>query len=262
MRIAAPVPIILLVAAVALADPYGPPHAVTDMAPFCATCHASTSLGQLPDLAPDIAAGETIEEKHLKEIKTGSPYKDLTSAERVTLLSAIRWVDEHAAVTIQAPAKAKRNSRVEVTVTTKGGAGPVVGVSLVDSAVRYQARPISSSGFKILGPPLVVGPDRKTQAQWIDRRLKGADMGLNTIMIFGIQGIAVADRVDETRTTWTLRTPAEPGGYTLAAAFYYGTEKAHALGTVIRNGRAEPRGGLTGGSGRIMFSTLIAITVY
>src|SRR5205823_15128791 len=40
--------------AVALADPYGPPHAVTDMAPFCASCHSSVNVAQLTDLRPEI----------------------------------------------------------------------------------------------------------------------------------------------------------------------------------------------------------------
>src|SRR6266496_2629731 len=99
----------LTVTAVALADPYGPPHAVTDMAPFCATCHASTSMAQMSDLRPEVAAAETIEEKHLKQIKTGAAYKDLTLAERETLLSAVRWVDEQAAVMLSAPRQARRN---------------------------------------------------------------------------------------------------------------------------------------------------------
>src|SRR5438270_12555700 len=66
--------------------------------------------------------------------------------------------------------------------------------------------------------------------------------------------------VSETRTTWSLRTPAEPGVYRIAVAFYYGTEKAHPLGTVIKNGRPEPRGGMNGPSGRIMFSSLFYLT--
>ncbi len=86
-------------------------------------------------------------------------------------------------------------------------------------------------------------------------------MGLNTVMITGIEGDPVTKRVDETRTTWVLRTPPEPGSYSLAAAFYYGTEKGRPLGTVIRNGRAEPHGGAGGASGRIMFSDVIKISV-
>ena len=262
MRLFVPCVISILVAtAIALADPYGPPYAVTDMAPFCVTCHASTSLAQLPDLPPEIAVTETIEQKHLKHLQTSAIYKDLTSAERQTLLNAVKWADEQATVTIGGPGQAKRNSRFEVTVITRGGAGPVIGVSLVDSVVRFQARPIGSSGFKVVGPPLIIGPDRKAQTDWIDRRMRGSELGLSTIMVEGIQGDALTRQVDETRTTWTLRAPPEPGVYGIAAAFYYGTEKTHPLGIVMRKGRAEPKGGPSGGSGRVMFSTLLKINV-
>src|SRR5438132_3020225 len=47
--------------------------------------------------------------------------------------------------------------------------------SLVDSAIRYQARPISASGFKVVGPALVAGPNGKAQVQWAERRLRGAE---------------------------------------------------------------------------------------
>jgi hypothetical protein len=251
----------VLIATVSLADPYGPPHAVTDMAPYCATCHASTSLAQLPDLRPETAVLETIEEKHLKTIKKGATYKDLTPTEAEALLKAVQWTDESATVSIKVTSVARRNSSVEVTVITRGGAGPVIGVSLVDSTVRFQARPIGSSGFIVLGPPVVIGPDRKTQSGWIDRRMRGFDLGLSTVMITGVKGDAVTQQISETRTTWTLRTPAQPGAYSIAAAFYYGTEKSHPLGTVVRNGTAMPRGGANGASGRVMFSQLLKITI-
>ena len=108
---------------------------------------------------------------------------------------------------------------------------------------------------------MVVGPDHKAQADWIDRRVRGSDLSLSTIMITGIHGDAETQQLSETRTTWSLRTPAEPGVYRIAVAFYYGTEKAHPLGTVIQSGRPEPRGGLNGPSGRIMFSNLLTISV-
>src|SRR5439155_15110560 len=205
----------------------------------CATCHASTSPAQLQDLPAEVAAGETIEVKHLSRIRTDPAYRDLSAADREQLIAAIKWMDEQASVTIQAPSQARRSSRIEVTVVTRGGAGPVVGVSLVDSAIRYQARPISANGFKVLGPALAAGPNGKPQAQWAERRLRGSDMGLNTVMIEGIQGDPVTKRVDQTRTTWVLRTPPEPGSYSLAAAYYYGTVKVRPLGAVIRTGRAE-----------------------
>ena len=137
MRIIAPIlSLTLLAAAVALADPYGPPYAVTDMAPFCATCHASTSPAQLLDLPAEAAAAETTEGKHFVRIRTDPAYRDLSPADRERLIAAIKWVDEQASVTIQVPSQARRSSRIEVTVVTRGGAGPVVGVSLVDSAIR------------------------------------------------------------------------------------------------------------------------------
>ena len=262
MRILMPFAIAAVIGgAVAWADPYGPPHAVTDMAPFCASCHASVNVAQLPDLRPEIAMTETIEEKHIKHITTDAAYKDLTPEERQSLIKAVQWVDQHATVSITGPVRAKRNTRIAVTVVTNGGAGPVIGLSLVDSLLRFQARPISSSGFKVLGPPMVVGPDHKAQADWIDRRVRGSDLSLSTIMITGIHGDAETQQLSETRTTWSLRTPAEPGVYRIAVAFYYGTEKAHPLGTVTQSGRPEPRGGLNGPSGRIMFSNLLTISV-
>ncbi len=262
MRIAAPLlSLTVLAAAGALADPYGPPHAVTDMAPFCASCHSSTSLDQLRDLPPDAAAAETIEGKHINRIKTDPAYKNLSPADREQLVAAIKWVDEQASVKILAPPQARRNSRIEVTVVTRGGAGPVVGVSLVDSALRFQARPIGSSGFKVIGPALVLGPDGKPQAQWAERRMRGSDMGLNTVLISGIKGDPVTKRIDETRTTWVLRTPPEPGAYSLAAAFYYGTEKAHPLGLRALDGQASSPVRYSGASGRIMFSDVVKISV-
>src|SRR2546427_1412651 len=148
--------LVMIGAAVALADPYGPPYAVTDMAPFCATCLAPTGPDRWLDFPAEAAAAETTEGKHFGRIRTDPVYRDLSPADRERLIAAIKWVDEQASVTIQVPSQARRNSRIEVTVVTRGGTGPVGGVSLVDSAIRYQARPISASGFKVVGPALVV----------------------------------------------------------------------------------------------------------
>src|SRR3989441_11921533 len=111
MRIIVPLlSLTVLATTVALADPYGPPYAVTDMAPFCATCHASASPAQLQGLPADVAAGETIDGKHLSRIKTDPAYRDLSPADREQLIAAIKWVDEQASVTIKAPFQARRNS--------------------------------------------------------------------------------------------------------------------------------------------------------
>ena len=61
---------------------------------------------------------------------------------------------------------------------------------------------------------------------------------------------------------FTLRAPAAPGTYPLAAAYWYGTEKATLLGyTTNALGQKEVRGGVAGGSGRVMFSKLQQIQV-
>src|SRR2546422_10833039 len=119
------------------------------MAPFCAPCHAPPSPAQLRALPAGAGAAETTEGKHFGRIRTDPVYRALSPADRERLIAAIKWVDEQASVTIQVPSQARRNSRIEVTVVTRGGAGPVVGVSLVDSAIRYQARPISASGSNV-----------------------------------------------------------------------------------------------------------------
>src|SRR5881409_204199 len=97
MRFLAPMlPFVMIGAAMAVADPYGPPYAVTDMAPFCATCHASTSPAQLLDLPAEAAAAETTEGKHFVRIRTDPAYRDLSPADRERLIAAIKWVDEQA----------------------------------------------------------------------------------------------------------------------------------------------------------------------
>src|SRR5207245_9795047 len=97
--------LVMIGAAVALADPYGPPYADTDSAPFCATCHASASPAQLPDLPAEAAAAETTEGKLFGRIRTDPVYRDLSPADRERLIAAIKWVDEQASVTIQVPSQ-------------------------------------------------------------------------------------------------------------------------------------------------------------
>src|SRR5256712_4713180 len=170
------------------------------MPPFGARGHASPGRARLLAFPAEAAAAETTEGKHFGRIRTAPVYRARSPADRERLIAAIKWVDEQASVTIQVPSQARRNSRIEVTVVTRGGAGPVVGVSLVDSAIRYQARPISASGFKVVGPALVAGPNGKPQAQWAQRPPPGAEMGLNTGLIPGLAGDPVTKRVDEDRT--------------------------------------------------------------
>jgi hypothetical protein len=122
-----------------------------------------------------------------------------------------------------------RGQTITVTVTVKGGSGPVAGVALLDSDLRYQARPIASDGWVVVGAPKVIGPDGAEQTKWVDSRVEG------------------------------LR---KKGKYTIAAAFLYGTEKASAIGAVPQvGGGFLPRGGGTAPSGHMKFSPLATITV-
>ena len=51
------------------------------------------------------------------------------------------------------PARVAPGGVFEVTVRVTGGAGPVVGVALVDAAHRYHARPAPGVGWHVEGPP-------------------------------------------------------------------------------------------------------------
>jgi len=117
----------------------------------------------------------------------------------------------------------------------------VVGVSLVDSAIRYQARPISSSGFKVVGPALVRARTATTDA--VARTpAPGSGHGLNP-HDHRHEGDPVTESGRRDRTTWVLRTPPEPGSYSLTAAFYYGTEKGRRWDGNTQRPRRAPRRG-------------------
>ena len=46
----------------------------------------------------------------------------------------------------------------------------MVGVFLVDRAHRWYARPASSAGWQIVGPPKIMGSDGLPQTEWLHRR--------------------------------------------------------------------------------------------
>lgn len=243
--------------------PNGPLIQVTDLAPACAACHSSVSADQVRNLPPDFAARQVVDAKHFKAILSGAgAYKDLSPADREKLVEDVKLVDAHAAVTLTAPATVARGQRVTVTVTVKGGSGPVVGVALVDSNLRYQARPIASDGWLVVGAPKVVGPDGAEQTKWVDSRVEGLRKNLSFVLVYGVKADLSRKQFSEGRVTWTLRAPREPGKYTLAAAFMYGTEKASPVGAVPQaGGGVLPRGGSAAPSGHMKFSPLATITV-
>lgn len=243
--------------------PNGPRIHFSDLTPACAGCHSSVDAEQLRDLPPAFASKQLVEAKHYQAILTGArAYKDLSPADRKKLVGDIKRVDANASVTLLAPGTAARGEQITVTVMARGGAGPVLGVSLLDSNLRYQARPIASDGWLVVGAPRVVGPDGAVQTKWADSRAEGLRKNLSFVLVFGAKSDLARQSFPQAKVTWTLRAPRDPGEYQIAAAFLYGTEKASPLGAVPKAGGGFlPVGGGAAPSGRIKFSPVATITV-
>ena len=252
---------VLSVVSTVHAYPNGPLWYATDVAPYCAGCHASTSPDQFPEHPKEFGQQWTIEGKHLGDIEKAQAYQDLKPDEKKQLIASIKKVDANASISLNGPQTIKAGKIFSVTVTAKGGAGPVVGLALLDNDVRFQSRPISSTGFKIMAPPKITGPDGKVQKKWNGMRYKKLDGNINFAIVFGIKPDLQKNTFDTSKAEWTLRAPTDPGTYTIAAVFFYGTEMATPLGTIEQFGRKLPKGGFLGHSGRVKFSTVHTITV-
>lgn len=251
-----------ILAPTAAAYPGGTPSYQTDAAPYCAGCHSSRSVDVLEG-AGERATKELTERKHIALILSGQKnYESLTEPDRKTLAEQIRALDEASTVTLTAPERVQAGTTFEVTVDVTGGAGPVVGVALVDRAHRWYARPAASVGWSVAAPPRIVGSDGQPQQEWLARRPEAMGRNLSYVNITGIESDSAARKWASGQVTFTLRAPLEPGTYPLAAAYLYGTEKSTVLGyTTNAVGWKEPRGGTGGGSGRVMFSDVLQIQV-
>lgn len=251
-------------AAPASGYPGGTPDYQTDVAPFCASCHASRGESALAG-AGERAAKETAERKHLALIETGAASTDyalLSQVDRQTLAAHVRAVDAASTVSLIAPARVRPGQTFPVTVKLTGGAGPVVGVALVDADHRWLARPAPSAGWVVAEQPLVIGPDGQPQTAWIEKRPAEAGRGLAYVNVTGLEADAEAGRWPTAEVTFTLRAPEQLGPLPLAAVYFYGTEKASPLGTVTDAlGRKHPRGGFTGSSGRLLFTPVRRIEI-
>lgn len=244
------------------AYPNGTTEYVTEAGPFCAGCHSSRQESQLREIAKEEAARELVDAKHVATITSGKgSYEKLSAADRTALVAHVRAVDAATTITFEVPTSVKAGTTLTVTAKAHGGAGPVVGVMLLDSDLRYQSRTPAADGWAITAAPAVTGPDGKPQTTWIDKRAPGLARNLNYVMVYGMKGDAVAKTYGEATVAYTLRAPSKPGDYTLAAALLYGTEKASPLGTVKREGVDLPLGGFAGASGRILFSPAQTVTV-
>jgi hypothetical protein len=240
----------------------GPLRNVTDLAPTCAGCHSSYSKDQLRNEPEAFASAQVKETKHYKAIEDGTgPYQQMAPPDRQKLLADVKLMDELASVTLNAPSTLQPGQEAQITVTVKGGHG-VVGVFLLDTDLRFQARPIQGEGWLIAGPPKVWGGDGQEQTKWVDSRAQGLHKNLNSAIIFDQKTDLAAKKPAEGRVVWAVRAPREPGTYTITAAFHYGAERASSVGTVTTpTGAVLPRGGPGGASARIMFAKPVTVTV-
>jgi hypothetical protein len=248
----------------AAAYPGGTPTYVTDVAPYCASCHSSVSEDQFQGVPPTRSSAEVVVNKHLAKIKAGapdSPYAKLTPAERDELIASVQKIDAATTVKITAPANVKAGAEVEVTIEAKGGGAPVLGLALVDSNQRWQAAPATSRGWLVLEKPKVTGPDGQPQTKFTDGRNPALPPGTTYVNVDGISPDPAAGKFSTVKVTWKLRAPAQAGSVPLAAVMFYGTEVSAAHGAVDTPYGKSPLGGFTGSSGRIRFSDVLKISV-
>ncbi|MBW1883886.1 MAG: hypothetical protein JRJ58_10190 [Deltaproteobacteria bacterium] len=248
-------------AELASAFPGGTPDSQTDVSPQCAACHASTADTDLSGLG-ERAAAELPLNKHFAPIRAGiGPYSELSEPDRARLIELLSAVDRNSTIQLEHPAQVAPGEVFQVTVKITGGAGPAVGIGLVDRAHRFFARPASSIGWQVVGAPSILGP-KGPQSSWIERRPERDGRGITFVNVLGIESSADSDKWSRAKVIFTLKAPAVIGDYPLVGTFYYGTETAAALSTRMhpRLG-AQPLGGLAGRSGRIKFSEPAVINV-
>src|SRR5213594_263013 len=240
----------------------GPVRNVTDLAPTCAGCHSSFTKDQLRNEPEAFATSQIKENKHYKAIEDGTgPYQQMSAADRQKLLADVRTMDENASMTLSAPTSLRPGQEAQVTVSVKGGHG-VVGVLLVDTDLRFQARPLQGDGWVIVAAPKVWGGDGNEQTKWVDSRAPGPRKNLNSTVIFDQKSDLAAKKLAEGKVVWTVKAPQEPGTYSITAAFHFGSERASSVGTVTTpTGQVLPRGGPGGPSARIMFAKPVTVTV-
>ena len=248
--------------AAANAYPGGTPDFQTDMVPACAACHSSVAAEALSG-AGERAEKELAENKHIPVILSGDKaYGELSEADRATLAAHIRAVDAGSSIEIENPPQVKPGESFQVTVRLTGGAGPVVGLMLVDRPHRWYAKAATAAGWTIAGPPTVIGPNGRPQSEWLERRPDRFGRDLSYVNITGVESDAAAGKWSSAKVIFTLKAPQAPGDYPLVGAFIYGTEKSTPLGYSEHPiyGK-QVRGTYAGKSGRIKFSEAKLITV-
>ena len=104
--------------------------------------------------------------------------------------------------------------------------------------------------------------DRLEQTGWLERRPADFGRKLTFVNVTDVASDPAASKWASSRVIFTLRAPERPGNYPLVGVYFYGTEKATALGSVTHPvyGK-QPLGGYGGKSGRVAFSQSLLITV-
>jgi len=187
-------------------------------------------------------------------------FKLIEPEQRKQLLEQAKKIDQNSSVKLETSATTVApGGNLTVTVSTKGGIGPVVGIMLVDEPLRFQARPVQGAGWFIASAPEVLGPDGKPQSQWLDRRLNKQQTNLNFIVVYDNISDPAKDMYATARVTYVLKAPPVPGEYPLSAAFLYGTAEANEM----KSGKYEdPPGGTLGNpAGRLQFSNTVKVRV-
>lgn len=254
----------LVPATPAFAYPGGTPSFVTDVAPYCASCHASVSEDQLQGVPAARVSAELAANKHIAKIQTagdGSPYNGLNSEQREALIASIKKIDAATTVKLTAPASAKPGEVIDVVVEVTGGSAPVLGVALVDSNQRWQASPASAAGWLVTEKPKVTGPDGKPQTKFTDGRNPALRPGTSYVNVYEIATDPGAGKFSTVKIAWKLRAPAQAGSAPLAAVLLYGTELSSPNGAVESPSGKSPVGGFTGSSGRVKFSDVMQVKV-
>ncbi len=252
----------------AAAYPGGTPDYQTDVAPFCASCHASVDTSSMAGAPPERAAKELAAGKHIAQIKAGaagSGYQAMSEVDRNLLAKQIEALDIASTVEMNAPDSVAPGQEFQVTVVVHGGGGPVAGVGLVDVDQRWYARPAPAAGWAITAAPEIRGPDGAQQTKWLEKRPATLGRSLSYVNIDGISSDVANAKFPSAQVVFTLKAPGKPGTYPLAAVYYYGTELASPLGVRIDPKdplqRKMPVGGFTGASGRVRFTPVKKIQV-
>ncbi len=251
----------LAVASSAVAYPGGTPDFQTDVAPYCAACHASTAEADLAGLG-ERAKVELPETKHYAAILAGAGnYAEVPEAERAKLVELLAAVDRNSTIMLEFPPSVAPGETFQVTVKVTGGAGPSVGVGLVDRPHRFFAKPASALGWEVVGAPTILGP-KGPQTAWIERRPEREGRDVTFVNVDGVHSSADQDKWSRAKVIFTLRAPVTAGDYPLVGAYFYGTETGTAMTTRMHPEYGpQPMGGALGKSGRVKFSKQAVITV-